>query len=45
MSKCLNDWTTHMKQNNTMTEKELFIKNLKNSTKKFGVDIIAFCDS
>jgi len=28
-----------------MTEKELFIENLKNRTKKFAVDIIAFCDS
>jgi len=28
-----------------MTEKELFIKNLKDRTKKFAVDIIALCDS
>jgi four helix bundle protein len=28
-----------------MTEKELFIKNLKKRTKKFAVDIIALCDS
>ena len=28
-----------------MTEKELFIESLKNRTKKFAVDIIAFCDS
>ncbi|MBC8488290.1 MAG: four helix bundle protein [Bacteroidetes bacterium] len=27
-----------------MTKKELFIKNLKNRTKKFAVDIIALCD-
>ena len=28
-----------------MTEKEQFIETLKNKTKKFGVDIILFCDS
>lgn len=28
-----------------MTEKELFIKNLKSRTKKFAVDIIALCEN
>jgi len=28
-----------------MTEKEIFIKNLKARTKKFGVDVIRFCNS
>ena len=28
-----------------MTEKELFIKNLKERTRKFAVDIIQFCNS
>ena len=28
-----------------MTEKEIFIKNLKNKTKKFAVDIIALCET
>lgn len=28
-----------------MTEKEIFIKNLKNRTKKFAVDIIALCET
>ncbi|MCD4695559.1 MAG: four helix bundle protein [Bacteroidales bacterium] len=28
-----------------MTEKELFIENLKNRTKKFAVDVITFCNS
>ena len=28
-----------------MNEKEIFIENLKIRTRKFGVDIILFCDS
>ncbi len=28
-----------------MTEKELFIRHLKEKTRKFAVDIIAFCES
>lgn len=28
-----------------MNEKEIFIENLKKRTKKFGVDVILFCDS
>ena len=28
-----------------MNEKEQFIENLKKRTKKFGVDVILFCDS
>ena len=28
-----------------MTEKEIFVEGLKKRTKKFGVDIILFCDS
>jgi four helix bundle protein len=28
-----------------MTEKETFIKKMKNRTKKFAVDVIRFCDS
>jgi len=28
-----------------MTEKEIFIENLKKRTKKFAVDIIAFCET
>jgi len=28
-----------------MTEKEIFIKEMKNRTKKFAVDVIRFCDS
>lgn len=28
-----------------MTEKEIFIEKMKNRTKKFGVDVILFCDS
>ena len=28
-----------------MTEKEIFIENLKKRTKKFAVDVILFCDS
>ena len=28
-----------------MTEKEIFIKNLKNRTKKFAVDIITLCET
>ena len=31
--------------NKSMTEKEIFIKGLKQRTKKFAVDIIIFCDS
>lgn len=28
-----------------MTEKEMFVKQLKDRTKKFAVDVIAFCES
>lgn len=28
-----------------MKEKEIFVENLKKRTKKFGVDVILFCDS
>lgn len=28
-----------------MTEKEIFIENLKKRTKKFAVDVIVFCNS
>ncbi len=28
-----------------MTEKEIFIEELKNRTRKFAVDVIKFCDS
>ena len=28
-----------------MTDKEIFIKEMKNRTKKFAVDVIRFCDS
>ena len=28
-----------------MTEKEIFIENMKKRTKKFAVDVILFCDS
>ncbi len=30
---------------NKMTEKEIFIENLKKRTKKFAVDVILFCNS
>jgi four helix bundle protein len=32
-------------KSNNMNEKEQFIENLKKRTKKFGVDVILFCDS
>ncbi|HSM48905.1 MAG TPA: four helix bundle protein [Draconibacterium sp.] len=28
-----------------MTEKDIFVENLKKRTRKFGVDVILFCDS
>ncbi len=28
-----------------MTEKDIFVENLKRRTRKFGVDVILFCDS
>lgn len=28
-----------------MIEKEIFVEGLKNRTKKFGIDVILFCDS
>lgn len=45
-NKCINAriTKTHQKKYN-MNEKEIFIENLKKRTKKFGVDVILFCDS
>jgi four helix bundle protein len=33
------------KKNKTMNEKNVFVEGLKKRTKKFGVDVILFCDS
>jgi four helix bundle protein len=30
---------------NNMNEKDIFVENLKKRTRKFGVDVILFCDS
>ena len=35
---------TYLKLNN-MNEKDIFVENLKKRTRKFGVDVILFCDS
>ena len=35
---------TNLKLNN-MNEKDIFVENLKKRTRKFGVDVILFCDS
>lgn len=32
-------------KNKTMNEKNVFVEGLKKQTKKFGVDVILFCDS
>lgn len=46
MQKFINeDLKVKIKKNIAMTEKDIFIEGLKRRTKKFGVDVILFCDS